>query len=76
MKQSGFGRDGGSEALDDWTTVKAAESTPTAHYVQCVHYVMSSSLIRHDMNIECLNMNMFIMSNRVEYDLHSRSPTA
>jgi aldehyde dehydrogenase (NAD+) len=25
VKQSGFGRDGGAEALDDWTTVKAVK---------------------------------------------------
>lgn len=24
-KQSGFGRDGGAEALDDWSTVKAVK---------------------------------------------------
>jgi hypothetical protein len=28
------------------------ESTPTVHYVHCVHYVMSCSSFRHDMNME------------------------
>jgi superfamily II DNA helicase RecQ len=55
--------------LAEVRAVRGPESTPTVHYVHYVHYVMSCSSIRHDMNIGCLNMNMFIMSNCIEYDL-------
>lgn len=42
------------------------EYTDSAN-VRYVHYVMSCPMIRHDMNMEVLNMNMFIMSNDNEY---------
>jgi hypothetical protein len=51
------------------TCRKNPESTPTAHNVHYVHYIMPCSLTRHDVDIGCLNVNMFIIPNRIECDL-------
>jgi hypothetical protein len=50
---------------DQCKRIREYTDSANVHYV---HHVMSCPMIRRDMNMEVLNMNMFIMCNDNEYE--------